>query len=62
MPFAAAGVHPADLKELRDLAKFPFVSKADLRDHYPFGLFAASRSRSWRPMPSSALRPARRGA
>jgi phenylacetate-CoA ligase len=38
--FDAAGVHPCDLKSLDDLAKFPFTSKADLRDNYPFGMFA----------------------
>src|SRR5438128_9174689 len=38
--FDDKGVHPDDLKELRDLAKFPFTSKKDLRDNYPFGLFA----------------------
>jgi phenylacetate-CoA ligase len=38
--FAAAGVHPEDLKSLADLAKFPFTTKADLRDTYPFGMFA----------------------
>ncbi len=36
----AAGVHPADLKELADLAKFPFTTKDDLRQNYPFGMFA----------------------
>src|SRR6202049_4549213 len=36
----AAGVHPADLKELSDLAKFPFTTKDDLRQNYPFGMFA----------------------
>jgi phenylacetate-CoA ligase len=40
-----AGVHPDDLKELADLAKFPFLQKSDLRDHYPFGLFAVPRER-----------------
>ncbi len=34
------GVHPSDLKELADLAKFPFTVKNDLRDTYPFGMFA----------------------
>jgi phenylacetate-CoA ligase len=43
--FDAAGVHPDDLKQLEDLAKFPFTSKADLRDHYPFRLFAVPRER-----------------
>lgn len=38
--FDAAGVHPADLKSLGDIAKFPFTSKSDLRDSYPFGLFS----------------------
>lgn len=41
--FDAAGVHPSDLKSLSDLAKFPFTYKTDLRDHYPFGLFAVPR-------------------
>jgi phenylacetate-CoA ligase len=34
------GVHPDDFKELKDLAKFPFTTKTDLRDTYPFGMFA----------------------
>ena len=38
--FDAAGVHPDDLETLADLAKFPFTYKNDLRDNYPFGLFA----------------------
>ncbi len=38
--FDAQGVHPDDLKTLADLAKFPFTVKSDLRDNYPFGLFA----------------------
>jgi len=41
--FDAAGVHPDDLKSLADLAKFPFTVKTDLRDNYPFGLFAVPR-------------------
>lgn len=41
----AKGVHPDDLKTLEDLAKFPFTTKQDLRDHYPFGLFAVPRER-----------------
>ena len=36
----AAGVHPDDLKQLSDLAKFPFTTKDDLRQNYPFGMFA----------------------
>ncbi len=38
--FDAAGVHPRDLKTLTDLAKFPFTTKHDLRENYPFGMFA----------------------
>ena len=38
--FDAAGVKPKDLKTLADLAKFPFTTKADLRQNYPFGMFA----------------------
>ncbi len=40
-----AGVHPDDLKSLADLAKFPFMTKTDLRDNYPFGLFAVPRDK-----------------
>ena len=38
--FDKHGVHPSDLNSLSDLARFPFTSKADLRRHYPFGMFA----------------------
>lgn len=38
--FDHQGVHPDDLKSLSDLAKFPFTDKSDLRDNYPFGMFA----------------------
>jgi len=38
--FDAAGVHPDDLKEPADIAKFPFTTKDDLRQNYPFGMFA----------------------
>lgn len=41
--FDAAGVHPDDLHDLADLAKFPFTVKTDLRDNYPFGMFAVPR-------------------
>ncbi len=41
--FDAAGVHPDDLTSLADLAKFPFTAKKDLRDNYPFGMFAVPR-------------------
>jgi len=43
--FDAAGVHPSDFRDLTDLAKFPFTTKQDLRDAYPFGLFAVPRER-----------------
>jgi phenylacetate-CoA ligase len=38
--FDSAGVHPDDLQKLEDLARFPFTTKRDLREHYPFGMFA----------------------
>src|SRR5947209_7776212 len=38
--FDAAGVHPGDLQNLEDLARFPFTTKQDLRENYPFGMFA----------------------
>ncbi|MFC6636356.1 phenylacetate--CoA ligase [Sulfitobacter sp. JBTF-M27] len=41
--FDAAGVHPDDLQDLSDLAKFPFTVKTDLRDNYPFKMFAVPR-------------------
>ena len=41
--FDAKGVHPSDFKTLADIAKFPFTMKKDLRDNYPFGLFAVPR-------------------
>mmetsp|Transcript_269 Transcript_269/g.774 ORF Transcript_269/g.774 Transcript_269/m.774 type:complete len:435 (-) Transcript_269:800-2104(-) len=41
--FDAAGVRPDDLKSLADLAKFPFTAKQDLRNNYPFGMFAVPR-------------------
>ena len=42
--FDAKGVHPSDLKQLSDLAKFPFTVKADLRNNYPFGMFAVPKN------------------
>ncbi|MEM9138853.1 MAG: phenylacetate--CoA ligase PaaK, partial [Pseudomonadota bacterium] len=51
--FDAAGVHPDDLTSLEDLAKFPFTVKADLRDNYPFGLFAVPREQIVRVHASS---------
>ncbi|MEO5699725.1 MAG: phenylacetate--CoA ligase PaaK [Casimicrobiaceae bacterium] len=41
--FDAAGVRPEDLRRLEDLARFPFTTKQDLRDNYPFGMFAVPR-------------------
>ncbi|SMG60010.1 phenylacetate--CoA ligase PaaK [Paraburkholderia susongensis] len=38
--FDEAGVHPSEVKSLADLARFPFTTKKDLRDNYPFGMFA----------------------
>lgn len=38
--FDAAGVHPSDFKQLDDITKFPYTTKQDLREHYPFGTFA----------------------
>ena len=43
--FEAVGVHPDDLKTLADLGQFPFTAKQDLRENYPFGLFAVPRDR-----------------
>jgi phenylacetate-CoA ligase len=51
--FDEAGVHPDDLKSLSDLAKFPFTYKDDLRDNYPFGLFAVPREQIIRVHASS---------
>jgi phenylacetate-CoA ligase len=41
--FNSARVRPDDLRTLADLARFPFTIKTDLRDHYPFGMFAVPR-------------------
>jgi phenylacetate-CoA ligase len=43
--FDAAGVKPSDLKSLKDIARFPFARKSDLRDNYPYGLFAVPREK-----------------
>ncbi|WP_455359843.1 phenylacetate--CoA ligase PaaK [Streptomyces sp. SYSU K21746] len=42
--FDKAGVRPEDCRSLDDLARFPFTTKADLRDNYPFGMFAVPES------------------
>jgi phenylacetate-CoA ligase len=51
--FDAAGVHPDDCRSLADLAKFPFTTKKDLRDSYPFGMFAVPREQCARIHASS---------
>ncbi len=51
--FDAKGVHPDDLTSLADLAKFPFTSKDDLRQNYPFGMFAVPREQVVRVHASS---------
>ena len=43
--FDKAGIHPGDLKNLADLKNFPFTVKTDLRDNYPFGMFAVPREK-----------------
>jgi phenylacetate-CoA ligase len=51
--FDAAGIRPEDLRSLDDLAKFPFTTKADLREAYPFGFFAVPMERVARVHASS---------
>src|ERR1700735_1444874 len=51
--FDAAGVTPSDFKHLDDLEKFPFTTKQDLRESYPFGMFAVPRERVVRVHASS---------
>jgi phenylacetate-CoA ligase len=51
--FDRAGLRPEDCRTLGDLARFPFTTKADLRDNYPFGMFAVDRSRVRRVHASS---------
>jgi phenylacetate-CoA ligase len=51
--FDARGVHPSDFRELADLARFPFTSKNDLRDNYPFSMFAVPREQLVRVHASS---------
>lgn len=51
--FDAAGVHPDDLNTMQDLAKFPFTVKQDLRDNYPFNMFAVARDKLRRVHASS---------
>src|SRR4051794_26420878 len=51
--FDKAGVHPSDFLALSDLAKFPFTVKTDLRDNYPFNMFAVPREKLVRVHASS---------
>jgi phenylacetate-CoA ligase len=51
--FDKTGVHPSDFKELADLGKFPFTVKTDLRDNYPFNMFAVPREKLVRVHASS---------
>ena len=51
--FDRAGAAPADLRDLADLARFPLLTKADLRDNYPFGMFAVPRTEMMRVHASS---------
>jgi phenylacetate-CoA ligase len=51
--FDAAGVRPDDLRTLNDLARFPFTTKADLREAYPFGFFCVAMERVARVHASS---------
>jgi phenylacetate-CoA ligase len=43
--FAKAGIRPTDVKSLDDLQRLPFTTKQDMRDSYPYGLFAAPMDR-----------------
>jgi phenylacetate-CoA ligase len=43
--FETAGVHPAELRSLENLQRFPFTTKSHLRENYPFGMFAVPRER-----------------
>jgi phenylacetate-CoA ligase len=51
--FEATGLHPNDIKSLADLARLPFTTKKELRDHYPFGMFAVPREQVARVHASS---------
>src|ERR1700755_1857777 len=43
--FDKAGVHPRDFRQLSDIRHFPFTVKTDLRDNYPFNMFAGPREK-----------------
>lgn len=51
--FDAVGMQPGDVTELADLARLPFTTKADLRENYPFGMFAVPREQVLRVHASS---------
>src|ERR1700704_426020 len=51
--FDKAGVKPADFRQLSDLKHFPFAVKTDLRDNYPFNMFAVARDKLVRVHASS---------
>ena len=51
--FDDAGVHADDVRDLADLARFPFTVKDDLREHYPFGMLAVPREQLTRVHASS---------
>jgi phenylacetate-CoA ligase len=51
--FDAAGVHPDDIKDLADIARFPFTTKEELRQNYPFGMFAVPKQQVVRVHASS---------
>jgi phenylacetate-CoA ligase len=51
--FDKAGVHPKDFRQLSDLRNFPFTVKTDLRDNYPFEMFAVPREKLVRVHASS---------
>src|SRR5262245_48767872 len=51
--FDTAGVTPGDFKALADIGRFPFTLKSDLRDNYPFGMFAVPRDQVLRLHASS---------
>ena len=51
--FDKAGVHPSDFRQLEDIGRFPFTVKTDLRDNYPFNMFAVPREKLVRVHASS---------
>src|SRR4029078_11170868 len=60
--FDRAGIHPRDCRSLADLARFPFTVKTDLRDNYPFGMFAVPREQVVRIHGASGSTGQRTGA